>query len=227
MSYLTPSDTSALIATITPRLAALDASGAARQAPTPPAAPDRAARDAERGRLLRRALEEWGVTCREDPGLTVLEAFGIASARGVEIIVAADLAPAERALAYARGLVRLTVQEPTALATWFHYRPGAAPEHQTPAECRAMAVVDAMAHALLRGCLDAAPRYLHTPSCAEAPDAPPTSLLGGCSRAILGGLHRASSALYWHSESYQALRASTPMIRLTSGVHALLSARAA
>ena len=226
-------DVDALVAALTPRLARLAAEAAANgetavadpaAAGEPTALPlaDPAARATERAELLRRGLEEWGVACREEPGLTVLEAFGIASERGVEITVAADLAPPARALAYARCLARLALEQRWSLATWFHYRPGAAPQHQTPAEDRAMAVVDALARALLAGRLDATPRYLRPPA-APVLDQPPAGLLGECSRAILGGLHRASTALYWRSDSYQALRASEPMIRLTAGVHALLS----
>src|SRR5688500_10949833 len=106
-------DVDALVAALTPRLARLAAEAAANgetavadpaAAGEPTALPlaDPAARATERAELLRRGLEEWGVACREEPGLTVLEAFGIASERGVEITVAADLAPPARALAYAR-----------------------------------------------------------------------------------------------------------------------------
>jgi hypothetical protein len=208
-------DIGTLLATVSPRLARL----------ATPAAADAATvgrRDLERARVLRRVLEEWGVSCRESCDLTVLEAFGVASARGVEITVAADLAPRARALAYARCLVRLALGDACAFATWFDYRPGHAPEHRTAEERRGAAAVDSMARALLAGRLEAAPRYLlAAPHASMEPDA--SGLLGGCSRALLGGLHRASSALYWRSDSYQALRASEPMVRFTAGVHALLS----
>src|SRR5262249_40101132 len=126
-------------------------------------------------------------------------------------------------LAYARCLVRLALGDGRAFATWFDYRPGHAPEHRTAEERRGAAAVDSMARALLAGRLEAAPRYLlAAPHAAMEPDGA-SGLLGGCSRALLGGLHRASSALYWRSDSYQALRASEPMVRFTAGVHALLS----
>jgi hypothetical protein len=209
-------DIGTLLATVTPRLARL----------ATPAAADAATvgrRDAERARVLHRVLEEWGVSCRESSDLTVLEAFGVASGRGVEVTVAADLAPRARALAYARCLVRLALGDGRAFATWFDYRPGHAPEHRTAEERRGAAAVDSMARALLAGRLEAAPRYLlAAPHAAMEPDGA-SGLLGGCSRALLGGLHRASSALYWRSDSYQALRASEPMVRFTAGVHALLS----
>jgi hypothetical protein len=176
--------------------------------------------------LLRRALQEWGVECRQEEGLVALEAFGIASERGVEITVSADLAPAELALAYARCLVRLGLEEGRSFVTWFHYRTGCAPAHQTVDERRAMAVVDATARALTAGRLDATPRYLLHAHATDA-SVPASGLWGGCSRALLGSLHRASSALYWRSDSYQVLRASPPMVVLTSRVHALLSASAA
>jgi hypothetical protein len=139
--------------------------------------------------------------------------------------VAADLAAEDLTLAYARCLVRLSLEGNGSFATWFHYRPGFAPAHATADERRAMAVVDAMARALIAGRLEATPRYLLQAHAAEA--SAPSGLLGECSRALLGGLHRASNALYWRSEPYQALRASAPMVVLTSRVHALLSARAA
>jgi hypothetical protein len=175
---------------------------------------------------LRRALQEWGVDCRQEPGLAALEAFGIVSERGAEITVAADLAPAHLALAYARCLVRLGLEEGRTVVTWFHYRSGCVPAHETATERRAMAVVDAMARALLAGRLEATPRYLLHADAADDPGAA-GGLWGECSRALLGGLHRASSALYWRSDSYQAFRATTPMVALTSRVHALLSASAA
>jgi hypothetical protein len=118
------------------------------------------------------------------------------------------------------------LEEERSFVTWFHYRDGCVPAHATAEERRAMAVVDSTARALVDGRLDATPRYLlHGQS-------PPTvlpaaGLWGECSRALLGSLHRASTALYWRSDSYQALRASAPMVVLTSRVHALLSAAAA
>ncbi|HLH26420.1 MAG TPA: hypothetical protein VK066_28200 [Chloroflexota bacterium] len=180
----------------------------------------------ERAELLRRALQEWGVECRLEEGLAALEAFGIVSGRGVEIAVAADLSPADLALAYARSLVRLGLVEDRSFATWFHYRSGCAPAHETADERRTMAVIDATARALMAGRLDATPRYLLRASTGEGLGAA-GGLWGECSRALLGRLHRASSALYWRSDSYQALRASAPMVVLTSRVHALLSATAA
>jgi hypothetical protein len=179
----------------------------------------------ERVALLRRALEEWGVQCRQEAGLAALEAFGIVSERGLEITIATDLPPATQALAYARCLVRLGFEEHRSFVTWFHYRDGCAPAHQTAAERRAMAVVDATARALVAGRLDATPRYLLHARRTEA--SPSAGLWSECSRALLGSLHRASSALYWRSDSYQVLRASPPMIVLTSRVHALLSPSAA
>jgi hypothetical protein len=213
-------DVEALIASVMPSLARLRS-----ELPLPLRGGETEPGGEERADLLRRALEEWGVECRQERGLTALEAFGIVSERGPEITVAADLAPAETALAYARCLVRLGVEEGRGLVTWFHYRDGCAPAHQTADERRAMAVVDATARALVAGRLDATPRYLlHTR--AEKPS-PTAGLWSECSRALLGGLHRASSALYWRSDSYQVLRASPPMVVLTSRVHALLSASAA
>jgi hypothetical protein len=70
------------------------------------------------------------------------------------------------------------------------------------------------------------PRYLLHGQCPPTV-LPAAGLWGECSRALLGSLHRASTALYWRSDSYQALRASAPMVVLTSRVHALLSAAAA
>ncbi|HZR98805.1 MAG TPA: hypothetical protein VFE37_08870 [Chloroflexota bacterium] len=193
--------------------------GAGRAGAGPAAAP---AHDAWRAELLRRALEEWGIRCRERPELQTLEAFGVISARGVEITIAADLSAADRALAYARCLARLVLHDDRQFATWFHYRAGLTPGHLSAAERRSSAVVDAMARALLGGRLQAAPRYLLPTASPEVSAA--SGLLGDCSRALLVRLHRASSALYWRSDSYQALRATAPMVRLTSRVHDLLSA---
>ena len=222
-------DVAGLIEAVTPRLARLATpamvgtpAGAESLAQAGEAG---AGRDAERGRVLRRGLEEWGVRCRESAELTVLEAFGLVSARGVEVTVATDLTPREQALAYARCVVRLAFGDGQAFATWFDYRAGQVPAHETPEERRAAAVVDAMARALLAGRLEAAPRYLLPSFVSAAAPEQGQGLLGGCSRALLGGLHRASSALYWHSDSYQVLRASAPMVRLTARVHALLSAQ--
>jgi hypothetical protein len=179
--------------------------------------------DARRAVVLRRALEEWGVRCREHAGLAALDAFGVISARGVEVGVAADLPPGGRALAYARGIARLLMHDDRQFATWFDYRPGFAPCDLTPLERRTAAVVDGVARALLHGRLEAAPRYL-IPTRSGDPATAASGLLGDCSRALLVSLHRASSALYWRSDSYQALRASPTMVQLTSRVHALLSA---
>lgn len=213
-------DVQVLIASVAPRLARLRAT---LPVPLTGAAPDPGA--AERAEVLRRALEEWGVECRQERGLAALEAFGIISERGVEITVGLDLSPADLALAYARCLVRLGLEEGRSFVTWFHYRSGRTPAHETAAERRAMAVVDATARALIVGRLDATPRYLLHVRAANDP-ATTNGLWGECSRALLGSLHRASSALYWRSDSYQALRASMPMVVLTSRVHALLSAAA-
>jgi hypothetical protein len=227
-------DVAGLLAAVRPTLARL----AAEAAPRPAAAPEPSgtapvdcgaseaqalAVDARRAAVLRRALEEWGVHCREHAGLAALDAFGVISARGVEVGVAADLPPAERALAYARGVARLLMHDDRQFATWFDYRPGCSPQHLTPLERRTAAVVESLARALLKGRLEAAPRYL-IPTASADPTTTASGLLGDCSRALLVSLHRASSALYWRSDSYQALRASPPMVHLTSRVHALLSA---
>jgi hypothetical protein len=227
-------DLAGLLAAVRPTLARLAAEVAPR--PAEATAPDQSpgtdgnpasaqslAIDARRAVVLRRALEEWGVRCREHAGLAALDAFGVISARGVEVGVAADLPPAGRALAYARGVARLLMHDDRQFATWFDYRPGCSPCHLTPLERRTAAVVDGVARALLHGRLEAAPRYL-LPTTSADPATTPSSLLGDCSRALLVSLHRASSALYWRSDSYQALRASPPMVHLTSRVHALLSA---
>jgi hypothetical protein len=216
-----PVDVPLIAATVAPRLARLRA---ALPVPLTPAAADPGA--PERADLLRRALQEWGVECRRESGFAALEAFGIISERGAELTVSADLAPGELALAYARCLVRLGLEEGRSFVTWFHYRSGCAPAHETADERRAMAVVDATARALVVGRLDATPRYLLQARAADDPAAA-NGLWGECSRALLGSLHRASSALFWRSDSYQTLRASSPMVVLTNRVHALLSASAA
>ena len=213
-------DVQALIASVTPALTGLRTEG-----PGPLTAREAGAADHARTAVLRRALQEWGVQCRQEPGLAALESFGIASERGLEITVAADLRPADEALAYARCFVRLGLEPARSFATWFQYRDGCVPAHQTTAEHRATAVVDAMARALVAGRLEAAPRCLLRAE--TSTESPPVGLWSECSRALLSGLHRASNALYWRSDSYQVLRASPPMVVLTSRVHALLSARAA
>jgi hypothetical protein len=212
-------DVGRLLGAITPGLAALNA-------PVGNVAPARAngALDGERVALLRRGLEEWGVRCREEAGLLALEGFSIVSERGAEIAVAADLAPGARALTYARCLAWLALWQPRRFGTWFRYRAGRAPAHLTLAERRTEAVVEAVARVLLAGRLDAAPRYLLAPPADGSGRDDGAGLLGGCSRAVLAGLHRASRALFWRSDSYQALRASQPMVRLTGHVHSLLSA---
>ncbi len=221
MSGYAAADVQTLIAVVAPRLASLRAT-----LPVPLAGGVPEAGSREQATLLRRALQEWGVECRHAGGLAALEAFGIVSARGTEITVAGDLPAAELALAYARCLVRLALERGSAFATWFHYRAGCVPAHVTAEERRAMAVVDAMARALVAGRLEATPRYLlQTRDAAHY--GPASGPWTECSRALLGGLHRASNALYWRSDSYQAIRATTPMVALTSRVHALLSATAA
>src|SRR3954471_12426378 len=112
-------DVQVLIAAVAPRLARLRAS-----LPIPLGDDGGDAEAAERASLLRRALQEWGVECRQVDGLTALEAFGIVSDRGREITVAADLPPGAQVLAYARCLVRLGLEEERSFATWFHYRDG-------------------------------------------------------------------------------------------------------
>jgi hypothetical protein len=222
-------DAGVIVAAVAPRLATLTAPHEEAQG-VPGAAVGSAANaggiDVKRETLLRRVLEEWGIRCREQPELVALEGFGIVSERGVEVTVAADLGPAERALAYARSVIRLALLGGPRFATWFQYRTGRAPQHQTFEERRTALVVDALARALLAGRLEAVPRYLLAAASKTPTEGAGAGLLGGCSRALLGGLHRASSALYWRSGSYQALRASAPMVRITGRVHELLSASA-
>ena len=162
-------DVTGLLAAVRPTLARLAAEVAPRPAEASaadepldttgsPASTQAVAVDARRAVVLRRALEEWGVRCREHAGLAALDAFGVISARGVEVGVAAELPPAGRALAYARGVARLLMHDDRQFATWFDYRPGFAPHHLTPLERRTTAVVDGVARALLHGRLEAAPR---------------------------------------------------------------------
>ncbi len=179
--------------------------------------------DRERAVVLRRGLEEGGVRCREEAGLSALEAFGVASARGVEVVVARDLSPSALALAMARSVAHLAIQPQARFAAWFQYRAGQAPTHQTADERRALGVVEAIARALLAGRLEGTPLYVRLAGRPARLGGARLGVWGGCGDALLGGLHRASNALYWRSGPYQALRASGPMIRLTAGVHALLS----
>lgn len=155
-----------------------------------------------RARRLRAMLEEMGVHCDETPELQDIDAVLLASACGIEALIAARLNDDERHHAYARIVARLLVGE---LHPPIDAKMEYAGWHQTLSreERQEDAMVQGLAGALVDARLDAAPRPLYD-------DVPKLTLAftpRTAARSTLGGLHQWSVIWYKRSNLYRRLRA--------------------
>jgi hypothetical protein len=175
----------------------------------------------ERAAVARRLIEELGVHCDESAVLHDLKGFLLSSPRGTEMVLSRDLTDDERLEVYAH-LIAHALLGPDgpelALAARFEYVPGRAPEERPAHELREAELADAVARAILNGCLEAAPRLIYCRDLGPG--------RGRFSRAVLRGLHEGSLALYRRSRSYQRLRSLPVMTALTERVHSFLGSAA-
>lgn len=192
-------ETSQVVVTLADRLARR--TGEAARPAAPIAFPGSAG---EQAWLIRRTLEELGIHCEEAAVLQDLAGFLMASDRGVEIVTAADLAPADRAQVYAQ-LIAQALLEPSnqPLLVRFEYLAGRGPSHRSAREVRDHRVAEAVARAILQGRLEGAPKLLYQ----GLPETTSGSLRRTAANLVLRALHRTSVMLYWRSRRYQRVRA--------------------
>ena len=155
-----------------------------------------------RASRLRMLLEEMGVHCDETAELQDVDGILLASARGVEALIAARLTDDERHRVYARIIARLLVSEIHApIDARMEYSEGHATIFREDREEDAM--VDGLSHALVAGRLDAAPRPLYE----EVPRLTFAFTPRTAARSTLGGLHQWSVLWYKRSNLYRRWRA--------------------
>lgn len=150
---------------------------------------------------LRSLLEELGIACDETAALEDLDAALVASARGMEALVAARLDDEGRHNVYARLVARLLVGE---LRAPIDARMEYATEHPTAStrEREEDAVVAGLARALVDGRLDAAPRPLYE----DVPRLTFAFTPRTAARSTLGGMHLWSVLWYKRSNMYRRWR---------------------
>lgn len=150
---------------------------------------------------MRALLQELGVTCDDSAEFEELDAVLLASAHGTDAMVAARLDDDQRAVAYARLVARLLVDEfhaPLDAKMEYTVGLGAPPKHDRERE----RMVIALARAILAGDLDAAPRPLYE-------DVPGFTLAftpRSAARSTLGGFHLWSDFWYRRSDMYRRWR---------------------
>ena len=151
---------------------------------------------------LRALLEELGVHCDDSLNLQDLDAVLLASERGTEALVASRLDDEQRHAAYARLVARLVIAEMRApIDAKMEY--AATHQPSSTREREEEALVLGLAHALMSGRLESAPRPLYD-------DVPQFTLAftpRSAARSTLGGLHRWSVLWYKRSDLYRRLRA--------------------
>ena len=153
-------------------------------------------------RRFRSLLEELGVRCDDSLNLQDLDAVLLASERGTEALVASRLDDEQRHAAYARLVARLVIAEMRApIDAKMEY----AAEHQPSStrEREEEALVLGLAHALMSGRLESAPRPLYD----DVPQFTFAFTPRSAARSTLGGLHWWSVLWYKRSDLYRRLRA--------------------
>ena len=151
---------------------------------------------------LRMLLEEMGVHCDETAELQDVDGVLLASARGVEALIAARLTDDERHRVYARIVARLLVSEiHPPIDAKMEYSEGHATIFREDREEDAM--VDGLSHALVAGRLDAAPRPFYD----DVPRLTFAFTPRTAARSTLGGLHQWSVLWYKRSNLYRRWRA--------------------
>jgi hypothetical protein len=230
------------------RAAALLAERLARPLPGQPGEPDLAAPDrASAAWLVQRTLEELGIHCEANGALQDLKGFLIASSRGAEIVVSDRLTADERLLVYAQLLAHALLEEapekpqglfsllslpahtlldgaPGAAGVFFshlEYVEGRGPLRRSRAERRAEDAAAALAQAILRGRLDAVPRYAYRRTREPSPNVGIRPALG---RLWLELSHRTSLALFWLSPRYRRLRSRPEVSQLVRALESLTRA---
>jgi hypothetical protein len=215
----------------------------------PPDAAGRPAAPRDGGEwLAQRTLEELGIHCEANGALQDLKGFLIASSRGAEIVVSDRLSPEERLVVYAHLLAHAVLEEapekPNGLLSLLRlpahtlldearresgaffsrleYVEGREPGQRSSAERRAEGAAAALAQAILRGRLDAIPRYAYRRRHQEPPP-------GGGLRPALGRMwlelsHRTSLALFWLSPRYRRLRSRPEITQLVQTLESLTRA---
>lgn len=155
-----------------------------------------------RTQRMRVLLQELGVSCDDNAEFEELDAVLLASANGTEAMIAARLGDEQRAIAYARVLARILVDEfhaPLDAKMEYTEGLGAPPKHDRERE----RMIIALAHAILEGDLDTAPRTLYE-------DVPAFTLAftpRSAARSTLGGFHLWSDYWYRRSNMYRRWRA--------------------
>ncbi len=154
-----------------------------------------------RTQRMRALLQELGVSCDDKAEFEELDAVLLASANGTEALVAARLDDEQRAIAYARLLARMLADEFHApLDAKMEYTEGLGAPPKSDRERERMVI--ALAHAILDGDLDAAPRPLYE-------DVPMFTLAftpRSAARSTLGGFHLWSDFWYRRSNMYRRWR---------------------
>jgi hypothetical protein len=197
--------------------------------------------------LALRTLEELGIHCEANGALQDLKGFLIASSRGAEIVVSDRLTAEERLLVYASllahavleeapekpngllSLLRLPAhtlldgapEESGAFYSHLEYVEGRGPSERSRAERRAEEAAAALAQAILRGRLDAVPRYAYRRRREPSPNAGLRPAMG---RMWLELSHRTSLALFWLSPSYRRLRSRPEITLLVQALESLTRA---
>jgi len=145
-------------------------------------------------RRLRSLLQEAGVRCDDTADLQKVDAFLLASERGVEAMFAAKLDDEQRLLAYARVVARLLaddLQPPLDFKAEYSDT-GAAPSRREREDER---MVMKLAHAIAEGELEKAPR----PIFEDVPSFTLAFTPRSAARSTLGGFHWWSG--YWYRRS--------------------------
>lgn len=170
----------------------------------------------QRARRLRALLEEMGVRCDETVDLHDAAAVLLASAHGTEALVAARLSDDERHHVYARIVARLLL---TRMNGPIDAKVEYPDDHKPLKEDREeSATVEALAHALMEGRLDAAPRPIYE----EVPKLTFAFTPRTAARSTLGGFHLWSGFWYRRSSMYRRWRSRRDVSHAISRVCTIL-----
>ena len=179
--------------------------------------------DAARAWLVRRTLEEMGVRCEDSPALQNLKGFLIASPRGTEIVLSAQLPDSQKLYLYAHLLAHAVLDHlDGAFAARFEYVEGREPAHMSARERREEMIADAIARAIIKGRLDLAPRFAYDPTARRRSPLAASSLPALGRQLLLAIIHHPSMLLYWRSPRYRYLRARPLVSRLAGYVNEVL-----
>jgi len=197
--------------------------------------------------LALRTLEELGIHCEANGALQDLKGFLIASSRGAEIVVSDRLTAEERLVVYASLLAHAVLEEAPekpdgllsllrlpahtlldearedsgAFFSHLEYVEGREPSLRSSAERRAEGAAAALAQAILRGRLDAIPRYAYR---RRRDRSASDGLRPAMGRMWLELSHRTSLALFWLSPGYRRLRSRPEISQLVRALESLTRA---